>query len=395
MNERRVLSYGRQSIDEDDVAAVASVLRSDYLTTGPVLTRLEAAIAERAGAKHAVAVCNGTAALHIACLAAGLRPGKAGLTQTLTFVASANAMLYCGADAVLADVDGESLTLSADTVKKAIAARPDIDVVMPVHYAGLAVGNAELRAAAGKRVVIEDACHAFGGHYAGGQPIGCGAYADMSVFSFHPVKPVTTGEGGAIVTNDKDLARRMRRLREHGIERSEFSDRDQAFEEGDAAPWYYEQQDLGFNYRMTEMQAALGLSQIGKLDRFLARRRAIALRYDEAFGQRANVTVPQSGKANRARSGLHLYVLHVDFAAVGTTRTHFMRKLREQGVGTQVHYIPVHRQPYHARAKAGPSDFPNAEMHYARCLSIPFHPGLTDEDVEHVIKVVSKAVGAA
>lgn len=392
-----MLGYGRQYVDDDDIAAVTAVLRADYLTSGPVLARFEAAMAERVGARHAVACANGTAALHIACLAAGLKPGRAGLTQALTFVASANAMLYCGAGALLGDVDRETLTLSPATIAKALAAAQadTVDVVMPVHFAGLAVSSGAIRAAAGKRIVIEDACHAFGGAYEDGRPVGCGAYADMSVFSFHPVKPFTTAEGGAVTTNDDGLAKRLRAYREHGIERAGagFVDHEQAHEAGEPAPWYYEQQVLGFNYRLTEIQAALGLSQLAKLDRFTRRRCEIALHYDAAFARLPHVSLPQSRPEERRRSALHLYCIHVDFAALATTRTRFMKRLAERGIGSQVHYVPVYRQPYHAaRAAFDPAAFPATEHHYSQCLSIPLHPGLTDEDAARVVAAVTEVV---
>ena len=232
--------------------------------------------------------------------------------------------------------------------------------------------------------------------YACGKPVGCGAYADMSVFSFHPVKTITTGEGGAVVTNDGELARRLRALRNHGIERdaSRFVSGD-AREDGRVKPWLYEQQMLGFNYRMTDIQAALGLSQLRKLDRFLERRRAIARRYDEAFGKLPHIRLPQSAPRDRARSGHHLYIALFDFSAMRTTRTAFMTRLREQGIGSQVHYIPVYRQPYYAtRYGLDPAAFPVAESYYSGCLSLPFYPALTDEDVAHVIMSVTAAVSA-
>jgi UDP-4-amino-4,6-dideoxy-N-acetyl-beta-L-altrosamine transaminase len=393
---QRFLGYGRQSIDQADIDAVVAVLRSDYLTQGPAVEKFEAALAECVGARYAVAVSSGTSGLHIAALAAGLKPGDRGLTSAVTFAASANCLLYAGADANFVDIDGDTLAVALPALEQALASAPDLKAVIPVHLAGLAHGSAEVRALAKNRIVIEDAAHAVGASYACGKPVGCGAYADMSVFSFHPVKTITTAEGGAVVTNDGELARRLRMLRNHGIERdaAHFVGGDER-EAGRVKPWLYEQQMLGFNYRMTDMQAALGLSQIAKLDRFLARRREIAARYDEAFAKLPHMRRPQSAAPQRARSGHHLYIVLVDFAAMRTTRTELMTGLREQGIGTQVHYIPIYRQPYYKqRYGLDPGKFPQAEKYYQSCLSLPFHPGLTDDDVERIITAVSAAVTA-
>ena len=388
----RVLGYGRQSIDDTDVDAVVSVLRSDFLTQGPAVERFESALAERVGARHAVAVSSGTAGLHIACLAAGIVPGDRGLTAAITFAASANCLLYAGADAGFVDIEPSTLNVAPAALGKALASSPQIKATIPVHLAGLAHASAEIRALAKGRIVIEDAAHAIGGTYVCGKPVGCGAYADMSVFSFHPVKTITTGEGGAIVTNDDELARRLRALRSHGIERdtTHFVGND-VREDGRVKPWLYEQQMLGFNYRMTDIQAALGLSQLSKLDQFLKRRRAIALRYDKAFSKLANVSLTQSAPQQRARSGHHLYVVMFDFAAMGITRTAFMTRLRARGVGSQVHYIPTYRHPYYQKRYAiDPSQFPGAERYFSSCLSLPFFSGLKDEEVERVIAEVTR-----
>ncbi len=282
-------------------------------------------------------------------------------------------------------------------MKRAIDAQPDVRAVIPVHLGGLARNMAEVRALAKDRIVIEDAAQAFGATYESGRPVGCGAHSDMTTFSFHPVKSITTGEGGAVVTNDDELAHRLRMLRSHGMEReaARFVATD-ATEGGQVKPWFHEQQMLGFNYRMTDIQAALGLSQLARLDRFLSRRRAIAARYDAAFSGLAHVRLPQSSAGDRARSALHLYIALIDFDAIGTTRTAFMTRLRKAGVGSQVHYIPVYRHPYYAqRYGVDPADYPEAERYYRGCLSLPLYPDLTDEDVEHVVTTVRAAVGAA
>jgi perosamine synthetase len=393
---RPFLGYGRQSIDEADISAVVDVLRSDFLTQGPAVEKFEAALAERTGARHAVSVSNGTAALHLACLAADVGQHDVGFTSAITFAASANCIRYVGGEPGFIDIDRASLGMSVDGLKQAFDCMPQAKVVIPVHLAGLADDSAAIRDAASGRTVIEDAAHSLGGQYACGKSVGCGAYSDMTTLSFHPVKTITTGEGGAVLTNDDELARRLRRLRSHGIERdsSRFTGED-CFEGNAAKPWYYEQQELGFNYRMTDIQAALGLSQLSKLEDFLARRRQIATRYDEAFSDLSGVGLSQSSPPQRARSAHHLYILLIDFEALNTTRSAVMWKLRDCGIGTQVHYIPVYRLPYYAdNFPVDAGQYPTAERYYSACLSIPMHPGLTDEDVEYVIENLKQSIGA-
>ena len=378
-----MIGYGRQSIDDADIAAVVDVLKSDYLTQGPAVEKFETALAERVGARQAVAVSSGTAALHIACLAADLGPNDEAVVPTLTFAATANAARYCGAHVRLADVDAETLTLPAN-----IEARSS-KVVLPVHFAGLPADVKGIRKSVGKDVIIiEDACQALGGTDEEGHSVGSCAHSDMTVFSFHPVKNITTAEGGAITTNDDGLARKLRELRTHGMVRdvAQFKNQNAAFEaDGTLRPWYHEQQSLGFNYRLTDLQAALGVSQLKKLDGFLARRREISAVYDQRFAGMKNVSLPQSNPKLRLMSGQHLYLLAVDFKALGTNRSAMMQKLKNVGIGTQVHYIPVHYHPYHeALGDYHKADFPVAERHYQTTLSIPLFPSMTDEDVDYV-----------
>lgn len=393
---RAFLGYGRQSIDDTDIRAVTEALRGDYLTQGSTVERFEVALAEYAGAAHAVAVSSGTAALHIAALAAQVGPGDVGVTSAITFAASANCIRYAGGEAGFVDIDPSTLGMSVKGLEGALAASPQTKVVIPVHLGGLANSASGIRKLAGDRIVIEDAAHSFGGQYEDGQRVGCGAYSDMTILSFHPVKAITTAEGGAVLTNDPELARLLRLYRSHGIHRdaTQFVNSDTS-DDGDLKPWYYEQSVLGFNYRLTDIQAALGISQLAKLDRFIARRREIAGRYDEAFSKLPAVTLPQSAAEQRARSALHLYIALFDFKALGITRTALMNRLKALGVGSQVHYIPVYRLPYYAaRYTIDPLSYPCAEHYYEECLSLPMHPGLRDEDVEYVIQSVTRCIAA-
>lgn len=385
-----VLPYARQQVTEADIAAAAEVLRGDFLTQGPVVPRFEAALADAVGAKHAVAVTSGTAALHIACLAAGLSPGDAGVTQALTFAASANCIAYCGAQPALADIDAETLGMAPAALAAHLADAPETKAVIPVAYAGLSTLDDGLKAAAGDRIVIEDACHALGARRADGSRVGSGGPADMTCFSFHPVKPITTGEGGAVVTDDDELARRLRLFRSHGIERDETR-----FEGQERGPWVYEQQALGFNYRLTDIQAALGLSQLSRLDAMIARRREIASLYDAALAGLDAARPVQAAPEMRARSGHHLYAVRIDFSGLGKPRAAAMAELRAAGIGSQVHYLPVYKHPYYRPAfPDGEERFPNAEAYYREALSLPCFPDMADNDVARVADALAAMLGA-
>lgn len=359
----RKLSYGSQAVDQSDIDAVVAILRGDWLTQGPAVTAFEEAIREATTARYAVAFSSGTAALHAAAAAAGLGPGDVVATSALTFSASAACVRYVGATPTLLDVDPQTLNLDP-------AAVPDgLDGLVAVHYAGLSVDLAELRNR--PRVVIEDACHAFGAMTATG-PVGSCEYSDMAAFSFHPVKPITTCEGGAVTTNDPLLAENLRRFRNHGIVRRP-----------DIDPWYYEVSSLGFNYRLSDVQAALGVSQIGKLSRFIERRNEIATRYRHGFDG-SNVTLPPAAPRGWTH-GYHLFAVRVP------ERRRVFDFLVSRGIVPQVHYVPIHHHPMYSDLGFGPTDLPNVEAAYRQLLSIPMHPSLTDDDVDRVVAALIEA----
>lgn len=376
------IPYGRQSISEEDIAAVTAVLRSDWLTQGPMIERFEQAVAQRCEAMHGVAVCNATAALHIACLALDLGPGDLLWTSPNTFVASANCARYCGADVDFVDIDPHTLNLSVP----ALATKLDIakragrlpKILVPVAFAGQSCDMTAIQVLARRYgfKVIEDASHAIGARYAG-QPVGSGAQADITVFSFHPVKIVTTGEGGLLTTKDAALAERLRRLRSHGITRDPGLLQDQA-----QGGWYYEQLELGFNYRMTDIQAALGLSQLERLVPFITRRRALVQRYRELL---AEVPVGLIGDQAGAESAWHLFPIRVD----GGQRAHVFAGMRAAGIGVNLHYIPVHLQPYYRALGFAPGDFPEAERYYAQALSLPLYADLSEAQQDRVVQTLA------
>jgi UDP-4-amino-4,6-dideoxy-N-acetyl-beta-L-altrosamine transaminase len=377
------IPYARQSISEQDIAAVSEVLRSDFLTQGPAIPAFEAALATYCGAKHAVAVNSATSALHIACLALGVGPGDIVWTNPISFVASANCALYCGAKVDFVDIDADTFNISvaALTAKLEQAKKSGLlpRVVIPVHLAGQSSDMAAIHLLAQEYgfKIIEDASHAVGGSYKGSQ-VGSCAFSDITVLSFHPVKIITSGEGGMALTNSASLAAAMGRLRSHGITRDK-----NLFQRASDGPWYYEQIDLGFNYRLTDIAAALGLSQFQRLDGFVARRNEIARDYDSLFFG-STFTTPTI--QNDVLSAFHLYVIRMAFT--GDQKQRFFELAHKNGVGLNVHYIPIYRQPYYSQMGFDSADFPVAEKYYSEAVSIPMYADLTYEQQQHVASVL-------
>lgn len=380
-----MIGYGHQFIDETDINAVLEVLKSDYLTQGPAVTRFEQEICRITGAKYCVAVSNATAGLHIAVAALELEEGTEGITTPNTFLASSNCMVYNGLRPVFADIDPVSYNIDPEKIEEKISDKTGL--VIPVHFAGLSCEMEKIGALARKHNlrIIEDAAHAIGSQYADGSFVGNCKYSDMTVFSFHPVKTVTTGEGGAVTTNDEVLYRRLLALRSHGVTK------DENILTRNPGPWYYEMHTLGFNYRMTDMQAALGYSQLLKLPFFKKRRREIIAAYNSAFSGMEYLRTPT--EPADVCSCFHLYVVQIDFESLGKSRAKVMQELRERGIGTQVHYIPVHTQPFYKESfgyKEG--DYPVAEKYYDQALSLPLYPGMSDDDINNVINAVKEVI---
>lgn len=386
-----MIPYGRQDITQADIDAVVGVLQSDFLTQGPMVPRFEQGVARHVGAEHALAVNSATSALHIACLALGLGPGDRLWTSPVTFVASANCGLYCGAEVDFVDIDPRTYNLCPKALEAKLqqAERDGTlpKVVVPVHLCGQPCDMQAIHALA-KRYgfrVIEDASHAIGGKYQG-EFIGNCRYSDITVFSFHPVKIITTAEGGMALTNDAALAERMALLRSHGITREPSK----MTHESDG-PWYYQQIDLGFNYRMTELQAALGVTQLERLDRYVARRHELARRYDQLL---AGLPVTTPWQHPDSYSGLHLYVIRLQLETLRSSHRQVFESLREQGIGVNLHYIPVHTQPYYQRMGFQAGDFPEAERYYREAISLPMFQTMTEQQQDEVIAALHKAIDA-
>ena len=379
------LPYGRQWINEDDIEAVVKALRSDWLTQGPVIEQFEQAIAEYCGAKYAVAVSNGTAALHLACLAARLGPGDTLWTSPNTFVASANCSLYCGAQPDFVDIDPRTYNMNVAALKAKLSQaeqeRRLPKIVAPVHFAGQSCEMEAIYALSQQYgfMILEDASHAIGGRYKD-KPVGSCEFSDMAVFSFHPVKIITTGEGGMILTNNEELYQKLLRLRTHGITRNPKD-----MEGESEGNWYYQQIELGFNYRITDIQAALGLSQLQRIDGLVARRHELVQRYNQAL---ADLPINLPYQHPDAYSAFHLYVIRLRLNEIQKTRKEVFDALRQKKIGVNVHYIPVHTQPYYRKLGFSTGDYPEAETYYKETITLPLYPAMSEDDQNYVSRAI-------
>lgn len=386
-----MVPYGKQNIDSDDIESVVAVLKSDWLTCGPIVERFEQHLALEVGAKHAISCSNGTTALHLAMLALGIGPGDVVLVPSITFLASANAARYVGADVVFVDVDPTTGLMTPGTLKVAIATHHDknLKALVNVHLAGQCEDLESLYTIAKDRklFIIEDAAHAIGtiykDHAENKHPIGSNAFSDLTTFSFHPVKTIAMGEGGAVTTNDALLVEKLRSYRSHGMS----LDKKQWEEKDNTGPWYYEMQELGYNFRISDINCALGLSQLNKLKYFKAERTKRVNHYDETFSDLQHISPLR--KLASSNTAWHLYVVHFDFEKIGKSRAEVMLELRDQGIGTQVHYIPVYQQPYYKKL-CGEVTLPGAEMYYKGCLTLPLYPTLSSVEQSKIIKAIRK-----
>jgi UDP-4-amino-4,6-dideoxy-N-acetyl-beta-L-altrosamine transaminase len=384
------IPYGRQEITQDDIDAVVAVLQSDFLTQGPMVPKFEEAVSRYCNTTHALAVNSATSALHIACLALGVGPGDWLWTSPITFVASANCGLYCGAKVDFVDIDPHSYNMCPKALEQKLIAAERFGrlpkIVVPVHLCGQPCDMQAIHALAQRYgfKVLEDASHAIGGKYKG-EPIGNCQYSDITVFSFHPVKIITTAEGGMALTNSAELANKLALFRSHGITR----DPAQMTHEADG-PWYYQQIELGYNYRMTELQAALGVSQMMRLDAYVARRHQLARRYEELLASMP-VTIPW--QHTDSYSGLHLYPVRLQLNRIKRSHHQVFESLRVQGIGVNLHYIPVHTQPYYERMGFRAEDFPQAQAYYREAMSLPIYQTLTDAQQDRVVSALSLALG--
>ena len=390
----RFLPYGRQTIDKDDIQTVLEVFDGDYITQGPRINEFEEALAAYLDAQYAVACNSGTSALHIACQALGLNTGCNLVTSPITFLASANCAQFVGADTLFVDIDSETYCMSVNKLEKLLS-KIKVSVVVPVHMAGHSADMApifDLKKKYGFHI-IEDACHALGGEYKDTK-VGSCTFSEMSIFSFHPVKHITTGEGGAVTTNDKELYKKLLRYRNHGMHKDseDFINKKLAFDkEGSPNLWYYEMPEIGHNYRITDIQCALGISQLKKNDNFIHSRRKIAEEYNKGFKANTLITTPFENEGTK--HVFHLYTILIDFNKLGKNRSEVMQELRDVNIGSQVLYIPVHLQPFYAQKygfKLG--DFKISETYYQGCLSIPMFPALSNLEVEYIIDTINTVI---
>ena len=381
------ISYGRHCIDQKDLKSVAKALRSDYLTQGPMIEKFERAFADYCGAKYAVCVSSGTTALHLACIVAGLKKGDEAITAPITFLATPNSIIYTGAKPVFADIDYETVNIDPKQITKKISKRTR--AILPVHFGGLPCNMPEIFRISKRHelTLIEDACHALGAEYrykGKWYRVGSCKHSDMTVFSFHPVKHITTGEGGAITTNNYNYYQRLKALRSHGVYKSAEIARKKG-------SWYYEMRELGFNYRITDFACALGLSQLKKVNKFLSRRREIASAYNKVFEGIDNIKIPF--RLEDRKCSYHLYVIKIDFKKYGLSRKIFMNSLKRLGIGAQVHYIPVYSQPYYREHfPSNPNLYPNSEKYYSSAISIPIFPDMSSADMKYVTKTIIKVL---
>ena len=400
-----ILPYGKHFLDDEDVEKVVKVLKNGWLTQGPAVASFEEKFSSYVGAKYAVAVSSGTAALHLAILSLNLPSGSSGFTSVNTFVATPNSMLYSNIEPKFVDISPETLNMCPVSLEEAVAGNDQCDLIVPVHFAGAPCEMEKISKIAAKlnSHVVEDASHALGATYACGAMVGSCKYSSLTTFSLHPVKGVTSGEGGVITTNDRNLYDLLLKLRSHGIHKGNFDlphvskvdekllNLDLALDDGKLNPWYYEMQHLGFNYRITDFQCALAESQLEKLGRFLDFRKKLVDVYDKQFSTEENIRLTQ--KNLRERSSFHIYVVEIDFEAIDMTRLQFMSDLKDKGIGTQVHYIPICYQPYYQKRNVNSADFPNAIKYYDSAISIPLYYGLTSESQSLVIESILGLTG--
>lgn len=406
MSNNNFIPYGKHFLDQDDIDSVVEVLKNGMLTQGPKIEEFENLVAKQVNAKYAIAVSSGTAALHLACKVVGLSSGDQIITSANTFVASANAAEYLNASPFFCDIDNDTLNMSIIDLKEKINQLDNCKIIMPVHFAGAPCELGEIQKIAKKEnmIVIEDASHALGACYKSGEMVGSCKFSDMTIFSLHPVKGVTAGEGGVITTNNIDFAKKLRLLRSHGILKGNFDlpgiskgdnmiiNKEEAFDDDKLNPWYYEMQSLGYNYRITDIQSALAISQLKKIDKFINRRKEIAKIYDNEFKGHDLIQCTQIKL--RDCSSHHLYVVRFNFDKIKISKRVIMEKLFENGIGTQVHYIPVPMHPYYELKGFSLNDYPNTKKYYSEALSLPIYFGLTDELIQKVVKSIFEIISS-